>query len=134
MAKLLHSNAVLEAIMLNVHSDRVGDVAVLQCEGRIVRSDAAFALRDAVTHEQDARVVVLDLTDVNTVEGGGLGMLIYLHRWARDHDIRLKLFNPPRSVRERIEEANSISEFDLAKPDEMVALLSRANGREMLAA
>ena len=120
--------------MLSVHSDRVGDVAVLQCEGRIVRSDAAFALRDAVTQEQDARVVVLDLTDVNTVEGGGLGMLIYLQRWARDHDIRLKLFNPPRSVRERLEDASSISEFDLAKADEMVALLSRADGREMLAA
>ena len=130
----MHSNAVLEAIMLSVHSDRVGDVAVLQCEGRIVRSDAAFTLRDAVTGQENARVVVLDLTDVNTVEGGGLGMLIYLQRWARDHDIRLKLFNPPRSVRERLEDASSISEFDMTKADEMVALLSSAEEREMLAA
>ncbi len=120
--------------MLSVHSDRVGDVAVLQCEGRIVRSDAAFRLRDAVTWQEDARVVVLDFTDVNALEGGGLGMLIYLQRWARDHDIRLKLFNPPRSVRERLEDASSISEFDVAKNDEMVDLLSRAEDREVLAA
>lgn len=120
--------------MLSVHSDRVGDVAVVQCEGRIVRSDAAFALRDAVTGQEDARVVVLDLTDVNTVEGGGLGMLIYLQCWARDHDIRLKLFNPSRSVRERLEDASSISDFYLAKTDEMVALLSSAEDREMLPA
>ena len=120
--------------MLSVHSDRVGDVAVLQCEGRIVRSDAAFRLRDEVTGQEDARVVVLDFTDVNALEGGGLGMLIYLQRWARDHDIRLKLFNPPRSVRERLEDASSISEFDVAKNDEMVALLSRAEDLEVLAA
>jgi anti-anti-sigma regulatory factor len=112
--------------MLSVHSDTVGDVAVLQCEGRIVRSDAAYRLRNAVTSQENARVVVLDFTDVNALEGGGLGMPIYLQRWARDHDIRLKLFNPSRSVRERLEAASSISEFDVAKTDEMVALLSRA--------
>jgi anti-anti-sigma regulatory factor len=120
--------------MLSVHSHRVGDVVVLQCEGRIVRSDAAFRLRDAVTGQEDARVVVLDFTDVNALEGGGLGVLIYLQRWARDHDIRLKLFNPSRSVRERLEDASSISEFDVAKNDEMVALLSRAEDLEVLAA
>jgi anti-anti-sigma regulatory factor len=89
---------------------------------------------DAVTSQENARVVVLDFTDVNALEGGGLGMLIYLQRWARDHDIRLKLFNPSRSVRERLEAASSISEFDVAKTDEMVALLSRAEDRELLAA
>ena len=69
--------------MLSVHSDRVGDVAVLQCEGRIVRSDAAFRLRDAVTGQEDARVVVLDFTDVNALEGGGLGMLALSRRRRR---------------------------------------------------
>jgi anti-anti-sigma regulatory factor len=120
--------------MLSIHTDRVGDVAVLQCEGRIVRSDAAFGLRDAVASQEDASVVVLDFTEVNALEGGGLGMLIYLQRWARDHDIRLKLFNPSRSVRERLEDASSISDFDVAKTDEMVAMLSQAEDREMLAA
>ncbi len=34
--------------MSNIHVDKVGDMAVVECEGRFVRSDEAFKLRDAV--------------------------------------------------------------------------------------
>ena len=46
--------------MPNVHIDNVGDLAVVECEGRFVRSDAAFKLRDAVTSQATARTLVLD--------------------------------------------------------------------------
>src|SRR5437867_10397316 len=90
-----------ENTMFSIHTDKIGDMAVVECEGRIVRSDAAFKLRDAVTSQTDANVVVLDLSEVYAVEGGGLGMLVFLQRWAQDHDVQLKLFNPSRSVREK---------------------------------
>ena len=51
-------------------------------------------MREAVTSQRDARVVFIDLSEVNALEGGGLGMLIFLQRWAQDHNIQLKLFNP----------------------------------------
>jgi anti-anti-sigma regulatory factor len=114
-------------VMLSLHSDRVEDVAVVECNGRIVRSDSAFALRDMVMSQKDARIIVLDLSGVSAVEGGGLGMLMFLERWAYDHDIRFKLFNPKRSVRERLELANSIPEFEIATPDEIQALLGGAH-------
>ena len=56
-------------------------------------------------------------------------MLIFLQRWARDHDIRFKLFNPSKSVRERLKMASSISEFDIPTLDQMIALLGNANSR-----
>jgi len=112
--------------MLTVHSENVGEVAVIECEGRIVRSEAAFQLRDAVTLQSDARIIVLDLSEVSAIEGGGLGMLVFLQRWAQDHDIRLKLFNPRQSVRDRLERVSSMREFDIATLDEMLALLARA--------
>ena len=59
--------------MLKINVDNIGDLAVVECEGRIVQSDAAFRLRDAVTLQGDARTVVLDLSEVNAIEGGGLG-------------------------------------------------------------
>jgi hypothetical protein len=34
--------------MLSVHIDNIGEMAVIECEGRIVRSEAAFKLRAAV--------------------------------------------------------------------------------------
>jgi len=114
--------------MLSVHIDNIGDVAVIACEGRIVRSEDAFKLRNAVNLQADARIVVLDLSEVYAVAGGGLGMLVFLQRWAQDHGVRLKMFNPRQSVRNRLEHASSMREFDIATLDEIMALVDRADG------
>ncbi len=109
-------------------------MAVIECEGRIVRSEAAFKLREAVNSQRDARIIVLDLSEVPAIEGGGLGMLVFLQRWAHDLEIRLKLFNPRQSVRDRLEHANPMREFDVATLDEMMALLAYAESRYARAA
>jgi len=88
--------------MPSVHIDTVGEMAIIECAGRFVRKDAAFQLRDAVTSQTDARVIVLDLTEMHAIGGGGLGMLVLLQRWAQDHDIRFKLFNPSMPVRDKL--------------------------------
>ena len=108
--------------MLSVHIDDFGETVVIHCVGRIVRSEAAFKLREAVTSQRDARTIVLDLAEVPAIEGGGLGMLVFLQRWAHDHDIRIKLFNPCQTARDRLEHVNSTREFDMATPDEMTVL------------
>ena len=125
-----HLNPGLEEnVMLSIHIENIGHMAVVECEGRIVRSEAAFILREAVTSQQGARIVVLDLSEVSAVEGGGLGMLWFLQRWTRDHGIRLKLFNPTMSVRDSLQRANSMLPFDIATLDEMMSLLAVADSR-----
>jgi anti-anti-sigma factor len=119
--------------MLNATVENMGELAVVECEGRIVQSEAAFKLREAVTSQTDAKIVVIDLSEVDAIEGGGLGMLVFLQRWAQDRHIRLKLFNPRQSVRDRLEQVNSMQEFDIATLDEMMALLAYANTRYALA-
>ena len=120
--------------MLKINVDNIGDLAVVECEGRIVQSDAAFKLREAVTLQGDACTVVLELSEVSAIEGGGLGMLVFLQRWAQDHDIRFKLFNPCRSVRERLKKVHSVSEFDIPTLDELMAVLAQADRRHAIAA
>jgi len=112
--------------MLRVQAEHIGFLAMIECEGRIVNSDAAFRLRNAVVCEADAGIIVLDLTEVTALEGGGLGMLVFLQRWAHDHSIRLKLFNPRPSIRWRLEHASTLYEFDFASLGEMTDILSRA--------
>jgi anti-anti-sigma regulatory factor len=112
--------------MLNVHIDNVGEMALIECEGRIVRSEAALKLREAVSSQQNARIIVLDLSEVSAIEGGGLGMLLFLQQWAHQRDIRLKLFNPRTPVWDRLEQLNTMQEFDIATRDEMMALLTHA--------
>jgi anti-anti-sigma regulatory factor len=123
-----------EEAMLDLHIEKIGELAVVECEGRIVRSETAFNLREAVTSLRDARIIVLDLSEVRAIEGGGLGMLLFLQRWAYDHGIQFKLFNPTRSVRDRLERTSSIPELDIATLHEMMALLANADSRYALAA
>jgi anti-anti-sigma regulatory factor len=113
--------------MLSVHFENAGEMAVIECEGRIVRSEDAFKLRNAVNLQSDSRIIVLDLSEVSTIAGGGLGMLVFLQQWAYDHDIKLKLFNPRLSVWNSLEHTNSMREFDIATLDEMIALLARSD-------
>jgi anti-anti-sigma regulatory factor len=119
---------------VSIHIENIGEIAVIECEGRIVRSEAAFELRKEVYLQGEARIIVLDLSEVSAIEGGGLGMLVFLQRWAHDHDIQLKLFNPRQSVRDRLEHASSMREFDIATLDEMMALLACADGKYAQAA
>ena len=133
-ARALRSGQDIEEVMLSVHIENIGDMAVVECEERVVRSEAAFKLREAVTSQGNARIIVLDLSEVRAIESSALGMLGFLQRWAYDHDIRLKLFNPTKSVQDRLEHAGSVPEFDIATLDEMMALLARADSRYALAA
>lgn len=120
--------------MLDLGIERMGELAVVECKGRIVCSEAAFKLRRAVASLEDLRIVVLDLSEVSAIEGGGLGMLLFLERWAFDHEIQFKLFNPTKSVRERLELASSVRAFNIASLPEMIALLAEAASRFALAA
>jgi anti-anti-sigma regulatory factor len=112
--------------MLSIHNDRIGDVAVLECKGRLEHSDAAFKLRDGVTVQPDARVIVLDLSEVSSIDGGGLAMLLFLERWALDHEIELKVSNPSNSVRHRIREAQSVMDFEISTIYDVSTLVAPA--------
>jgi anti-anti-sigma factor len=120
--------------MLNVTVANIGELAVVECEGRIDQKESAGKLREAVTSQTDARIIVLELTGVHAIGGGGLGMLVFLQRWAREHNIRFLLFNPSNSVQSRLRRARSIAEFYIPSLEEMRALLAYANSRYALAA
>jgi anti-anti-sigma regulatory factor len=110
--------------MPSVHVDKVGEMAIIECVGRFVRTETALKLRDAVTSQTDTHVVVLDLTEMHAIGGGGLGVLVLLQRWAQDHGIRLKLFNPCKPVRNKLKHINC----EIATLEQLMTLLSRVDG------
>ena len=109
--------------MFDVNVEKIGNVAVVHCEGRIVRSDAAFRLRDAVTQQRRARVVLLDLSGVEALEGGGLGMLLFLQVWTRAHGIQFKVFDSPAGIRQSLERVSSAAAVEIAGTGEVLSLL-----------
>ena len=120
--------------MLTLRTEHIGNLAIVECKGRIVRSDATLKLHEAVTSQQNVEIVVLDLTQVRALEGGGLGMLWFLQRWAEDHDIHFKLYNPINSVRDKLEHNHAMLQFDIATFEEMVSLVDHAGNRYARAA
>jgi anti-anti-sigma factor len=89
---------------LQIKSEETADVAVLHCVGKIVRAKALYLLKAAVTGLTRPRVIVLDFSDVKMLDAGGLGMLVFLHCWARHQGIQLTLVNPSSFVLEMLEQ------------------------------
>jgi anti-anti-sigma regulatory factor len=115
--------------MMTVRADKIGDLVIVECEGLLVRSEAAFTLRNAVISQKDSHTVVLDMSQLEALEGGGLGMLSFLQRWAYDNNIRLKLFNLQGAVLHKLERSGLLPTFELATPEEITELLTYAQHR-----
>ncbi|MGD0599503.1 MAG: STAS domain-containing protein [Terriglobales bacterium] len=124
----------MEDLMLTIHVENLNDLAVVECKGRIVTSDAVFKLRDVVRTQVNARIIALDLSEVKAIGGGGLGMLAFLERWARDNNIQFKLFSPSRAVLEGLVRNRSILDFEIASFHEMMGILSNSDNTYSLAA
>jgi anti-anti-sigma factor len=100
--------------MLTIDVEKTGDVVVVRCAGRIVRGEAIYTLRSAVVSERNTRIVVLDLSEVETIDAGGLTALLSLHHWTRNRGIQLKLVNPSHFVNEVLYRTRLNRIFDIS--------------------
>jgi anti-anti-sigma factor len=109
--------------MLTIDVEKTGDVAVVRCNGRIVRGEEVRTLRSAVVSEKDSRIVVLDLSEVESLDAGGLATLLSLHQWARSRGVQLKLVNPSHFVREVLTRTRLDHVFDISALDHALFVL-----------
>jgi len=68
--------------MLRIQTDKIGDMAVVECEGRIEKEQAAKKMFDVATSQEGARIVVLDLSEVYDMAPVGIDALVDLQTWA----------------------------------------------------
>jgi anti-anti-sigma factor len=115
--------------MLTIEVKKTGDVAVVRCTGRIVRGAEVRTLRNAVFAEKDIRVVVIDLSDVETLDAGGLTALLSLQQWAQSRKVQLKLVNPSHFVNEILTRTGLDHVFDISTFEHALFVLSAADCR-----
>jgi anti-anti-sigma factor len=115
--------------MLTIDVEKTGDVAVVRCVGRIVRGVEVRTLKDAVFSENDIRIVVIDLSDVETLDAGGLTALLSLHQWARNRNVQLKLVNPSHFVNEVLTRTGLNGVFDISTFEHALFVLSATDCR-----
>jgi len=113
------------ATMLNLKIQKLGDVTVIQCAGRIT-FPCADTLRMTILRESRMRALVLDMAEINAVDAAGLGVLVSLRAWAIKTGTVLKLMNIHPSVKKLLELTNLNSVFRICSAREMLDLLCRA--------
>jgi anti-anti-sigma factor len=98
--------------MLGVIADNCGNAVIFRCSGRIVAGEEPWKLYNNVIAQQSKRLIVLDLTGVNRIDAGGLGVLLSLRRWARGEGVRLQLI-PSEAVQELLDMTRLGSQFEI---------------------
>jgi anti-anti-sigma factor len=112
---------------LHIKIEQAAEVAVVQCVGRLVRGESLHFLKEAVISLKQPRIVVLDLSGMETVDGGGLGVLVFLHRWTRENAIQLKLVNPSSFVRYVLECTRLTCVLTISPVDDAVEILTSSD-------
>ena len=102
--------------MLKVQTAKFGNVALLCVEGRIVRGETD-ALRNAVLTHVDTSVVVLDLAHVNTIDAGGLGVMLELREETESRGIEFRLDHVTQLIRRILEITKLDSVFNISGSD-----------------
>jgi len=113
---------------LRIKFEQTSDVAVVKCGRRLVRGKALPSLKGAVTSLSGLRVIVLDLSEVETLDGGGLGMLVFLHKWTRAAGIQLKLVNPSSLVLEMLTRTRLKSVLHISSIVDVVEIFCNSDG------
>jgi anti-anti-sigma factor len=93
--------------MFTVSVESLADTVVLHCRGRFVCGEESAILCAAVQHH--GQEVVLDLSEVSTIDAGGIGALVSLLAAG----IYLKLMNPTEPVRTVLELTGLRSLFEI---------------------
>ncbi len=92
---------------LGVHTQVCGDVFILRCDGRIVFGGEGAVLRERVGNMlSGSPKIVVNLTGVNYIDSGGLGILLGLSISARNRGGELKLVSPNKRVNDLLQRTN----------------------------
>ena len=102
--------------MLKVHTIKSGNVALVCVEGRIVRGETD-ELRNAVLAQADGSVVLLNLARVNTIDAGGLGVMLELREETKSRGIEFRLEHVTQLVRQILEITKLDTVFKMSGSD-----------------
>jgi anti-anti-sigma factor len=113
---------------LTYQIDCLQDVAIVGCSGRMVRGAALDEFRGRLERLEHLRVLVLDLSNVEQMDAGGLGVLLLLRRWALQQKVQLKLVNPSPFVCRVLDATHLNSVFEISSLEEALVILRAPEG------
>jgi anti-sigma B factor antagonist len=112
------------------------DAVIFRCSGRIVVGDEDAALPERVKSIlMGTPKIVIDLSGVDYIDSGGIGILVGLHLSAKSRGGDLKLVSPSQRVEEVLGRTKLNSIFSICKTiDDALAAFSGKIARKSAAA
>ena len=107
--------------------EQLHDIAVVRCSGRLVRGIPLDDFQSRLERLDTARIMVLDLCGVEQVDAGGIGVLLELRRWARQHSAQVKVVNPSPFVRRVLDATHLSSIFEISSLEQALCILKAPN-------
>ena len=117
--------------MLKVHTRKLGDVAVVSVQGRIVNGETA-SLRQEVDSQSRVNTVLLDLSRVSTIDASGLGLMLEMREEAQSRGMRFKLMNVTNLVSRVLAVTKLDSVFEITPAAEQMPALAHARALQMM--
>lgn len=114
--------------MLVVNIENLGNRVLMRCSGRIVAGEEVNTLRSLALAHSGRKELVLDLADIATLDGAGLGMLAFLAARTRGTTLRLRVQNPSPRVRELLELTNLDSILEISSSEEFHEICETLRG------
>ncbi len=101
-------------MQLKLNTRTVNDVAVVDCNGRIVFGEESALLRDTLKQLiQEKNQIVLNLSGISYIDSGGLGTLVALYTTAQNAGGSLKLANLTPRVGDLLQVTKLLTVFEV---------------------
>src|SRR5260221_5159773 len=105
------------------------DVAVVRCSGRLVRGQSLDEFRRGIEGLEHLRVLIVDLSEIEQLDAGGLGALLLLRRWARLNCVQMKLVNPSEFLLKVLQATRLTAVFEISSLEEALCILQTPGER-----
>jgi anti-anti-sigma factor len=74
-------------------------------------------------------VLVVDLSEIEQLDAGGLGALLQVRRWARLNSVQMKLVNPSPFVLRLLQATRLTAVFEISSLEEALCILQSPGDR-----
>ena len=105
---------------LNISERQVGDVTILDMDGKITIGEGSVALRTAIRRllEEGKKKILLNLAKVNYIDSSGIGELVSSYTAIGKEQGQLKLLNLTQKLEDLLTITKLLTVFDVYDSEE----------------
>ena len=105
---------------LNISERQVGDVTILDMDGKITIGEGSVALRTAIRRllEEGKKKILLNLAKVNYIDSSGIGELVSSYTAIGKESGQLKLLNLTQKLQDLLTITKLLTVFDVYESED----------------